>query len=37
MNQSERRQYLIKTLLDENTSYKGIDIPGEAEEQKKVA
>ena len=36
MKQSERRQYLIKTLLDENTSYKGMDIPGEAEGQKRL-
>lgn len=36
MNQSERRKYLIKTLLNESTSYKGMDIPGEAEEQKRL-
>lgn len=36
MNQSERRHYLIHTLLDENASYRGMDIPSETEEQKRL-
>lgn len=34
MNQSERRQILIRYLLDEKPKYKGIDIPQSGEEQK---
>lgn len=36
MNQSERRQYLIKTLLEENTSYRGMGIPQNTGEQKRL-
>jgi len=36
MNQSERRQYLIKTLLDESVSYKNIEISRETGEQKRL-
>ena len=36
MNQSERRHYLINTLLDENSSYRGMDIPGDENEQKRL-
>ncbi|MBD5522134.1 MAG: protein-ADP-ribose hydrolase [Lachnospiraceae bacterium] len=36
MNQSERRHYLINTLLDENVSYRGMDIPGDEDGQKRL-
>lgn len=36
MDQSERRRYLINMLLDENASYRGMDTPGEAGEQKRL-
>ena len=36
MNQRERRIGLIKALLDEKASYKGMDIPGEEGEQKRL-
>ena len=36
MNQSERRHFLINALLDENVSYKKIEIPKETGEQKKL-
>lgn len=34
MNQAERRLYLIRELLKENTQYRDIEIPTNAEEQK---
>ena len=34
MNQSERRNYLIKKLLDEQPQYAQMQIPGKSEEQK---
>lgn len=34
MNQSERRIYLIQELLKENTQYRDMEIPANAEEQK---
>ena len=34
MNQSERRNYLIKKLLDEQPQYAKMQIPGKSEEQK---
>ncbi|MCQ2538715.1 MAG: protein-ADP-ribose hydrolase [Lachnospiraceae bacterium] len=34
MNQSERRKYLIKTLLKENRRYQQMEIPSETNEQK---
>ena len=36
MNQNERRNYLINALLDENVSYRGMDIPDEEGEQKRL-
>ena len=36
MNQSERRHFLIKELLDESISYKDMKIPDETVEQKKL-
>lgn len=35
MNQSERREYLIKELLKESPHYRDMQIPGDEEEQKK--
>ena len=34
MNQSEKRQYLIRCLLDENTNFKNEEIPASSQEQK---
>lgn len=36
MNQSERRNYLIRELLNEDERYEGIMIPAEEEEQKQL-
>jgi O-acetyl-ADP-ribose deacetylase (regulator of RNase III) len=36
MNQSERRQYLIRALLDENRRYRDITVPSHSEEQKQL-
>lgn len=36
MNQTERRKYLIRRLLDEDTRYRSMDIPVEEQEQKRV-
>ena len=36
MNQSERRQYLIRELLTENVQYQKIRIPGEAGDQREL-
>lgn len=36
MNQSERRYYLIRELLNENESYRDMRIPNKAEEQKQL-
>ncbi len=36
MNQNERRHYLIRALLDENASYKDIEIPTETEANKRL-
>jgi O-acetyl-ADP-ribose deacetylase (regulator of RNase III) len=34
MNQSERRQFLIRCLLDENPNYRNVAIPSDSEEQR---
>lgn len=36
MTQSERRLYLIRSLLAENRRYRGMEIPGNAEEQRQL-
>ena len=36
MEQAEKRKYLIKTLLTEQPRYKDMEIPKEAEEQKRL-
>ena len=36
MNQNERRQYLIRRLLDEDGRYRGMGIPSDADGQKKL-
>lgn len=36
MNQSERRLFLIQSLLKEKTEYRDIDIPAEAESQRQL-
>ena len=36
MNQSERRIFLIKYLLKENTVYSGMQIPADSAEQKRL-
>lgn len=36
MNQAERRQYLIRELLNENRSYKKMQVPSGAAEQKRL-
>lgn len=36
MNQSERRIYLIKELLNENSRYEDIEIPADVQGQKKL-
>ncbi|MCR5182337.1 MAG: protein-ADP-ribose hydrolase [Clostridia bacterium] len=36
MNQSEKRQYLIRRLLDEQPRYRGIDIPGGEADQRRL-
>ena len=36
MEQAEKRKYLIKTLLTEQPGYKDMEIPKEAEEQKRL-
>ncbi len=36
MNQSERRQYLIRELLGEDPRFAGICIPGNVDEQKQL-
>ena len=36
MNQSERRQYLIRSLFNENPAYRGWSVPQNAEEQKRL-
>ena len=36
MEQAEKRKYLIKTLLAEQPRYKDMEIPKEAEEQKRL-
>ena len=34
MNQNERRRYLIRSLLDENSRFSGMEIPADSDEQK---
>ena len=34
MNQSERRQYLIRVLADEDRRYRGMEMPADAQDQK---
>lgn len=34
MNQSERRNYLIRALLKENPQYAGMQIPAQSDDQK---
>ena len=36
MNQAERREYLIRRLLDENGRYSGMEVPADAYEQKRM-
>ena len=36
MNQSERRIYLIKELLNENSRYEDIEIPADVQGQKRL-
>ena len=36
MNHTEKRKYLIKWLLDENSEYRGMQIPEEEGEQKRL-
>ena len=36
MNQSERRQYLIRTLLNEERRFRGMEMPPSAEEQSRL-
>ena len=36
MNQSERRMFLIRSLLKEKTEYRNIEIPAEAESQRQL-
>ena len=36
MNQSERRQYLIRSLLNENPAYRDWDVPQDADDQKRL-
>ena len=36
MTQSERRLFLIQTLLDENAAYRGMDIPPDADGQRRL-
>ena len=36
MNQAEKRVFLIKRLLDEDRRYRGMDIPADAYEQKRM-
>lgn len=36
MEQAEKRTYLIKTLLAEQPKYRGMEIPEEAEQQKRL-
>ena len=36
MNHTEKRKYLIKRLLDENSEYRGTEIPEEEGEQKRL-
>lgn len=36
MNQAEKREYLIRRLLDENGRYDGMEVPADAYEQKRM-
>ena len=36
MNQSERRQYLIRSLFNEDSAYRGWSVPQNADEQKRL-
>ena len=36
MNQSERRQYLIRSLLNENLAYRDWGVPQGADDQKRL-
>ncbi len=36
MDQTERRRFLIRALLDEQPQYRGMDIPGSEDEQKRL-
>ena len=36
MNQAEKREYLIRRLLDEDRRYGGVEVPASAGEQKRM-
>ena len=36
MNQTEKRVFLIKRLLDEDRRYRGMEVPADAYEQKRM-
>ena len=36
MNQAEKRVFLIKRLLDEDRRYRGMEVPADAYEQKRM-
>ena len=36
MNQAEKRVFLIKRLLDEDRRYRGMEVPADAYEQKRI-
>ena len=36
MNQAEKRAFLIKRLLDENRCYRGMEVPADDYEQKRM-